>query len=88
MLLVGKEPESPARKRAVEMLALVLHHPTSELETKDQRPKTKDKVHRLMVELVSNLPPDVVAAVQEREHARNLETMAAELLEVSQSLRL
>jgi predicted ATPase len=61
-------------ERALELLALVLHHPMS-------WQWTKDRAAPLVAELEAELPPDVVAAAWERGQARELETTVAELLE-------
>ena len=62
------EPE-----RALELLALILGHPASHQEF-------KDRAAWLQAELMTELPPDVVAAVHERGRARDLQTTAVGLL--------
>jgi predicted ATPase/predicted Ser/Thr protein kinase len=61
------------KERALELLALATRHPAS-LQW------TKDRAAPLVTELETELPPDVVAAAQERGRARDLEATAAELL--------
>jgi hypothetical protein len=56
--------------RAVEMLVLPLRHPAGEQ-------RTKDRAGRLLTELASQLPIDVVAAAQERGQARTLASIVA-----------
>jgi tetratricopeptide (TPR) repeat protein len=58
---------------ALELLALVLHHPASSQSTRDQ-------ADVLVAELAAELPPEAVAAAQERGRARDLEATVAELL--------
>ncbi|HEU5103598.1 MAG TPA: tetratricopeptide repeat protein [Roseiflexaceae bacterium] len=60
--------------RAVEMLAVPLRHPAGEQ-------RTKDRAGRLLTELASQLPIDVVAAAQERGQARTLVLEVRTLLE-------
>jgi hypothetical protein len=68
------EPSRTNRKqRAVELLALALSHPASGQEV-------KDKARRLLDEIGIELPPQVLAAAQERGQARNLEEVVTELL--------
>jgi hypothetical protein len=61
------------KERALELLALVLHHPLSWQMAKDQAAP-------LIAKLEAELLPDVVAAAQERGRARNLDATVAELL--------
>jgi predicted ATPase/DNA-binding SARP family transcriptional activator len=61
------------KERALELLALILHHPLSWRWT-------KDRAAPLVAELEAELPPDVVAAAQERGRARDLEATVKELL--------
>jgi predicted ATPase len=60
------------QEHAVELLALVLHHPATHHV---DRVRAQDLLSRLE----SELPPDVVAATQERGRARDLEATVAEL---------
>jgi hypothetical protein len=62
--------------RALELLALVLSHPSSAQEC-------KDRAARLQVALRAELPPEVVEAAQERGRARGLDAAVAELLSES-----
>ncbi|MCI0529446.1 MAG: hypothetical protein L0Y56_18560, partial [Nitrospira sp.] len=69
--------DSPAgrekKEQAVELLTLALHHPaTWQIH--------KDKAVYLLAELEAELPPEVVAAAQERGKARQLEEVVAEIL--------
>jgi len=61
------------KERALELLALVLHHPAS-------WQWARDRAAPLVAELEAELSPDVVAAAQARGRARNLEATVAELL--------
>ena len=61
------------KERALELLALVLHHPLS-------WQWTKDRAAPLVAELEAELSPEVVAAAQARGQARDLEATVAELL--------
>jgi tetratricopeptide (TPR) repeat protein len=61
------------KERALELTALILHHPLSWRWT-------KDRAARLVAELESELPHDVAAAAQERGRVRDLEATVAELL--------
>jgi tetratricopeptide (TPR) repeat protein len=69
----GKPGETRRHERAVELLALVLMHPASGREA-------KDRAQHLLSELQAELPPHVLAALQERGQARNLADVVAELL--------
>ncbi len=71
--LSASESEDSAQKQAVELLALVLYHPASEQET-------KGRANRLLDKLGFSLPPELVAAAQERGKARDLWVTAGELL--------
>ncbi len=75
MWLSADAPVDAAQERAIELLTLVLHHPASEQET-------KDRATQLFDELKSNLPPESVAAAQERGKAKMLNTVLMELLEI------
>jgi predicted ATPase/DNA-binding SARP family transcriptional activator len=70
-LLLGKKAEY---ERAVELLALVLHHPSSEQENKDQ-------AKGLLGKLEAKLPVLVAAAALASGQARSVDEVAAELLE-------
>jgi predicted ATPase/DNA-binding SARP family transcriptional activator len=61
------------RERALELLALILHHSVS-------WQVTKDKASRLIAGLEAELLPEVVAAAQKRGRARDLDATVAELL--------
>jgi tetratricopeptide (TPR) repeat protein len=61
------------RERALKLLALVIHHPVS-LQW------AKDRAAPLVAQLEAELPPDVVAAAQERGRARDLDATVKELL--------
>jgi len=61
------------KERALELLALVLHHPTS-------WQWAKDRAAPLIAELEAELPPDAVVAAKERGRARDLDATVAELL--------
>ncbi len=67
-----KEGET-AQERAAELLAFALHHPATLKET-------KDRAARLLAELESQLPPQVMVAAQERGKARKLEEVVEALL--------
>lgn len=73
MWLSAGESENAAPERAIELLALVLHHPASEQET-------KDRATRLLAELESSLPPESIVAAQERARVRSLDAVAEEIL--------
>ena len=62
-----------AGERAVELLALTLHHRSS-------WQISKDRATDLLNELESALPANIVATALERGQARDLETTVAELL--------
>jgi predicted ATPase len=62
------------KERALELLALVLHHPISWRWTKHHRATP------LIAELEAELPSDVVAAAWARGRARDLDATVAELL--------
>jgi tetratricopeptide (TPR) repeat protein len=72
MLLAESGAGDAEQERAVELLALVLHHPASEQET-------KDKANRLLDELKSSLPSEMVTAAQERGQAGRLDTIVEKL---------
>lgn len=59
-------------ERALELLTLTLHHPAVTQET-------KDRAASLGAELVTALPPEVVAAAQARGKEGGLEEVVAEL---------
>lgn len=61
-------------EKALEILALVVHHQAT-------WQVYKDKATRLLAELKVELPPEVVAAAQERGKTRKLEEVVAEILE-------
>jgi hypothetical protein len=69
MLLAGEGE----REMALELLTLAVHHPAS-------AQTSRDNAARLVAQLEAELPPDVVAAAQERGRARDLEATVAELL--------
>ncbi|GIK41994.1 MAG: hypothetical protein BroJett011_58270 [Chloroflexota bacterium] len=72
-LLEGK-PDCTAKKvRAGELLALVRHHPAS-------WQVFRDRAGRLLAELEAELPPEVVAAAQERGKSRPLAEVVAEIV--------
>jgi tetratricopeptide (TPR) repeat protein len=74
VLLEGGGPGREEKKgQAVELLALVLHHPAS-------WKIYKDRATPLLAELEAELPPDVVAAALERGRARKLEDVVAGIL--------
>ena len=62
-----------SKERAIEILTLVMNHPTT-------WQVYKDKAARLQVELATELPPEVVAAAQERGKPRDLMDTVRELL--------
>ena len=62
------------KERALELLALVIHHPISWRWMKHHRAAP------LIAELEAELPPDVVAAAWERGRARDLDATVTELL--------
>jgi len=62
-----------APERAVEFLTLASHHPATTRAT-------KDRTQALLLELESELPPEVFAAATARGQARELEEAAAEML--------
>ena len=72
MLLVANEPDDVAPEQAIELLALALHHPASEYET-------RGKASRLLDKLASRLPAELAAAAQERGQLKILETVITEL---------
>jgi len=61
------------KERALELLALVLHHPAS-------WQWTKDRAAALVAELEAELSPDAVAAALEHGRTRDLAATVAELL--------
>jgi predicted ATPase len=61
------------REGGLELLGLVLHHPAS-------AQWTRDRAETLLADVEAELPPEVVAAAQERGRARGLEATVAELL--------
>jgi tetratricopeptide (TPR) repeat protein len=69
MLLAGEGE----RERALELLTFALHHPAC-------APAMRVRDASLVAELEAELPPDVVAAAQERGRARDLDATVAELL--------
>jgi tetratricopeptide (TPR) repeat protein len=69
-LLLAGEGE---RERALEILTLAVHHPGS-IEA------ARDIAASLVAQLAAELPPDVVAAAQERGRARDLDATVVELL--------
>jgi tetratricopeptide (TPR) repeat protein len=70
MLLAGEGE----KEKALEILALVLHHPAS-IEL------TRDRAASLIAELEAELSPDVVAAAKARGKVRDLDATVAELLD-------
>ena len=60
-------------RRAIELLALTLHHPASSRET-------RDKAERVLAQLAAQPRPDAVAPAQEREKPRALEEIVEEIL--------
>jgi tetratricopeptide (TPR) repeat protein len=66
--------QAGAAERAIELLALALQHPTG-------TQRTRDRAGRQLAELVSGLPPEIVAAAQERGRQRDLWATGQELLE-------
>ena len=65
--------ERPDLERSAELLAFFLSHPAS-------YKTTQDKAKRGLAELASDLPPEVMAAAQERGKASELERVVAEVL--------
>ena len=61
-------------ERALELVAMVLHHPMS-------CQWAKDRAVPLIVELEADLPPEAVTAARERGRARDLDATVVELLE-------
>jgi hypothetical protein len=70
-LLTASDPGEAAAEQAVELLALVLHHPTSSQEA-------KDRAAPLLTELEGRLSPAVAAAAKERGQARSLQAVVEE----------
>jgi len=68
--LATLEAQAGAAERAIELLALALQHPAGTQRTRDQ-------ARRLLAELVSGLPPEVVAAAQARGQAGTLGDLAS-----------
>ena len=66
--------EEGEKERALELLALVLHHPIS-------WQWAKDRAAPLVAQLEAELSPDVAAAAWERGRASDLEETVAELLD-------
>jgi hypothetical protein len=79
MWLSAGESEHAAPEQAIELLALVLHHPASEQET-------KDRAKHLLAELESGLPPESISAAQARAKARSLDAVAEEILNEESSI--
>jgi tetratricopeptide (TPR) repeat protein len=74
-LLTSGESRDTERKQAIELLALTLHHPASDQET-------KDRARRLFDKLAYNLPSGWMAEVQDRSKANKmLDTVVMEILE-------
>ena len=73
-LLLSIEPTNDESVQAIELLALVQHHPASEYET-------REKARRLLAEWVAAHSPEVVEAAQTRGRALDLWETAAKLLE-------
>jgi tetratricopeptide (TPR) repeat protein len=74
-LLTSSESRDTERKQAIELLALTLHHPASDQET-------KDRARRLFDKLAYNLPSGWMAEVQDRSKANKmLDTVVMEILE-------
>ncbi|MCL4299121.1 MAG: AAA family ATPase [Anaerolineae bacterium] len=78
--LLTRQPEGETgsalnqrEERALELIGLVWHHPVSSQET-------RDRANRLLVELKGRLPPQAVAAAQEKGRARIFEEVVAEIL--------
>lgn len=71
MLLALSQPGEEVR--AAELFAFALHHPASEIPT-------KDRAHRGLAGLAAILPPEVMTQARERGKNRNLEIVAAEIL--------
>jgi uncharacterized membrane-anchored protein len=69
-MLLAREGE---RERALELLSLAFHHPAC-------AQANRDRDASLVAQLEAELPPDVVAAAQERGRARDLDATVAELL--------
>ena len=62
-------------ERAADLLAFVVQHPTSSLQT-------RKKAERLLAELGSRLPPEAIATAQERSKGKKLEEVTDQLLEI------
>ncbi len=60
-------------KRALELLALILEHPSADKET-------RDRAGRLRTELEEKIPPDSLVAAWERGRARRVEEVIREVL--------
>jgi len=78
--LSAGEPGEVALEQAVELLALALHHPASEQET-------RDRASQLLAELQTRLPPELVTAAQKRGKNRDLEATVTELLDETKAER-
>jgi predicted ATPase/transcriptional regulator with XRE-family HTH domain len=65
--------QAGAAERAIELLALGLQHPAG-------TQRTRDRTGRLLAELAAQLPPEIVAAAQERGRQRDLCATRQELL--------
>lgn len=72
----GAISKEAKQAKALEILALVVHHRAA-------WQVFKDKATRLLAELKVELPPEVAAAAQERGKTRKLEEIVAEILEKS-----
>jgi len=72
--LAGVSSREGDLDRAIELLALVLHHPASSQ-------MTTRRAQRALCDLASELPQEALAAATARGQARDLEELAAEILD-------
>jgi hypothetical protein len=60
-------------ERAVELLALVVHHPAT-------WQVTRDRAHRLLAELAGMIPPDRAASAQEHGSQLSVDAVVADIV--------
>jgi tetratricopeptide (TPR) repeat protein len=71
-LLIASRPKQGDPELAIELLALVLHHPAGSRQTKEEAKHLLDK-------LAASLPPAAISWAKSGEHIPDLETVVARL---------